>query len=208
MILCPAQPFDLPSIVQIERAAFIPAIQEKQKIFDERLQLFPQGFFVLSDSSVETVSRAGHTVNAGYFCSELWLSLPADDKAFTLNHKPFKSHHRDGTILYASSFALLPDYQGKGYARQFFASSLAAICGAFSQIKSVVLLVNEEWQSARHIYESLGFSQVRRIEGFFPSLHRREKTAGIVMTCPADTFRAEGILHHNQNGSVVIGGAK
>ncbi len=208
MILCPAQPFDLPSIMHIERAAFIPPIQEKEKIFDERLQVFPQGFFVLSDSSVETVTRAGHAVNAGYFCSELWLSLPADDKTFVLNHNPYKSHHRNGTVLYASSFALLPDYQGKGIARQFFASSLAAVCGAFSQVKTVALLVNEEWQSAHHIYESLGFTQVRRIQGFFPSLHRREKTDGIIMTCPADLFRADGILHHNENGVVIIGAAK
>ena len=208
MILCPAQPFDLPSIMHIERAAFIPPIQEKQKIFDERLQLFPQGFFILSDSSVETVTKAGHAVNAGYFCSELWLTLPDNDKFFALNHKPYKTHHRDGTLLYVTSFALLPDYQGKGIARQFFASSLAAVCGAFSQIKKVVLLVNEEWEGALHIYESLGFTQIRRMQGYFPSLHRREKRDGIIMTCPADFFRADGILQHNENGVVVVGMSK
>lgn len=204
MILCPAQPFDLPSIMQIERAAFIPQIQEKQKIFDERLQLFPQGFFVLSDSSVETLTKAGHAVNAGYFCSELWLSVPSDDKAFALGHKPHKTHYKNGTVLYVSSFALLPDYQGKGFARQFFASSLAALCGALSQIKTVVLLANEEWKSALHIYKALGFNEVRRLTDFFPSLHKREKNDGIVMTCTADVFRKDGILRHNENGGVVI----
>ena len=189
MILCPAQPFDLPSIMNIERAAFIPPIQEKQ------------------NSSVKTVTKAGHAVNAGYFCSELWLSVPADDKTFALNHKPHKSHFRNGTVLYISSFALLPDYQGKSIARQFFASSLAAICGAFSQIKTIVLLANEEWKSALHIYETLGFTEVRRLPEFFPSLHKKERSTGIVMTCSADTFRKDGILRHNENGSVVIGGS-
>lgn len=205
MIVCPAQPFDLPQIMQIERAAFIPPVQEKQKIFDARLQLFPQGFFVLSDSSEETVAKAGRAVDAGYFCSELWREIPKDNKTFALNHKPQKTHFRDGTILYPTSFALRPEYQGKGLARPFFASSLAALCGAYTQITTVALLVNEAWEAARHIYETLGFTEVRRIESFFPSLHKREKTAAIVMTCAADVFRADGILRHNGNGSVVVG---
>lgn len=208
MILCPAQPFDLPSIMYIERAAFIPPIQEKQKVFDERLELFPQGFFVLSDSSVETVTKAGHAVNAGYFCSERWLAVPNDDKAFLLNHKPRKTHVRNGTVLYVSSFALLPDYQGKGIARQFFASSLAALCGAETQIQTVVLLVNEEWKAALHIYETLGFSEVRRIPEFFPSLHKDGKNDGLVMKAAADVFRKDGILRHNENGGVVIEAAR
>lgn len=204
MILCPAQPFDLSQIMQIERAAFIPSIQEKERIFDSRLQLFPQGFFVLIDSSVETVKKAGHAVTAGYFCSELWQSIPAGNDFFALNHKPQKSHFRNGTVLYVSSIALLPDYQGKGYARSFFVSSLAALCGALPQIQTVMLLVNEEWKNALHIYTGEGFTEVRRLTNFFPSLHKKEKNDGIVMTCSADTFRKDGLLKHNENGSVVI----
>ncbi|MDE7228059.1 MAG: hypothetical protein K2N31_07040 [Treponemataceae bacterium] len=205
MILCPAQPFDLPSIMQIERGAFIPPLQEKPKVFDDRLRAFPQGFFVLSDSSVQTVGKAGHAVNAGYFCSELWRGVPADDKPFKINHRASKSHCRDGSVLYVSSFALRPEYQGKRLARPFFLSSLAALCGAFAQIKTVLLLASEEWQSALRVYAAAGFAELRRAEAFFPSLHKKAGCDGIVMTCAADVFRREGILRHNGNGSVVIG---
>ena len=205
MILCPAQPFDIPQIMQIERGAFIPPIQEKQKVFENRLRVFPQGFFVLSDSSVETVAKAGRAVDAGYFCCEFWRELPKDDKPFKINHTASQGHYKDGTVLYPTSFALRPEYQGKGLARPFFMSSLAAICGAFSQIQTVLLLVNQEWQRAQHIYTSVGFTELRRAPAFFPSLHTKTGSDGILMTCPADVFRAEGILHHNENGGVVIG---
>ena len=205
MILCPAQPFDIPQIMQVERASFIPGIQEKQKTFDARLQIFPQGFFVAVDTSEKTVAKAGHAVTAGYFCSELWESVPSEDKAFALNHKIHKTHAKGGTVLYPSSYALLPDYRGKGMGKALFVSSLAALCGAFSQIQKIVLLVNTEWKEALHIYETLGFTELRRITGFFPSLHKREKNDALVMTADASLFRADGLLRHNENGSVVIG---
>lgn len=205
--MCPAQPFDMPSIMQIERGAFIPPLQEKPRVFENRLRVFPQGFFVLLDSSVQTVSKTGHAVNAGYFCSELWRGVPADDKPFAINHRAAKSHCRDGAVLYVSSFALRPEYRGKGLARPFFLSSLAALCGAFAQIQTVLLLVSEEWQSALRVYVAAGFAEVRRARAFFPSLHHKADCDGVVMTCAADAFRRDGILRHNGNGSVVIGEA-
>lgn len=205
MILCPAQPFDIPAIMQIERGAFIPPLQEKQKTFEDRLRVFPQGFFVLSDSDVETVMKAGRAVLAGYVCAERWRDVPADDKPFKINHRASKSHVRDGAVLYVSSFALHPEYQGRGLARAFFLSSLAAWCGAFPQVRTVLLLASTEWRAALRVYESAGFTEVRRIPAFFPSLHEKTGCDGIVLTCSADTFRREGILRHNGNGSVVIG---
>ena len=154
MILCPAQPFDLSQIMQIERAAFIPSIQEKERVFDSRLQLFPQGFFVLIDSSVETVKKAGHAVTAGYFCSELWQSIPADNDFFALNHKPQKSHFRNGTVLYVSSIALLPDYQGKGYGKAFF----TLIEGKIKERGlHVIYLMTDRNQPAYEFYQKIGF---------------------------------------------------
>ena len=45
---------------------------------------------------------------------------------------------------------------------------------------TLVLLVNEEWHGAKHLYEKLGFKEVRRIKGFFPSL-KQDSSDGIVM---------------------------
>ena len=189
MILCPAQTFDIPGIMAIERASFIPQIQENQSVFEERLQTFPQGFFVLNDSCFETVHRIGTSLTAGYFSSELWNSVPQSDQAFTLGHSASSSHCENGVVLYASSFALLPEYRGLSLGTPFFRSSLEAICSSQPHIQKIVLLVDEEWTGAFHIYESLGFTTLRKINKFFPSLHHSEGADGILMTCDSSSFR-------------------
>lgn len=188
MILCPAQPFDIPSIMAIEHSAFIPQIQEKQIVFEERLQTFPQGFLVLDDSSYETVHRVGKSVTAGYFTSELWNTVPQTDDIFTLGHSASHAHRSDGVVLYASSFALLPEYRGRSLGTPFFRTSLQSICSALPQIKIIVLLVNKEWTGAVHIYESAGFKTLRIIKNFFPSLHTPEGSDGIIMICSSSVF--------------------
>lgn len=175
MKIFPAKSFDIQDIMKIERAAFIPQIQESQKTFEKRLEVFPQGFFVLTDISV-----SGSTVTAGYFTSEIWDFFPSSDDVFTLGHDAEKTHKESGSVLYFSSFALLPAFQGKKLAEPFLKACLAGVCGAFPSIKKIVLLVNEEWSGARHLYEKLGFKEVRRIKDFFPSL-KQKHSDGIVM---------------------------
>jgi ribosomal-protein-alanine N-acetyltransferase len=189
MILCPAQAFDIPGIMAIEHASFIPQIQEKQSVFEERLRIFPQGFLVLNDSSYETVHRIGTSLTAGYFSSELWNNVPQSDQAFSLGHSASNAHCENGVVLYASSFALLPEYRGLSLGTPFFRSSLEAICSSLPQIQKIVLLVNDEWINAFHIYESLGFKTLRRINKFFPSLHNSEGADGILMACNSSSFR-------------------
>ena len=48
------------------------------------------------------------------------------------------------------------------------------------EVKTALLLVNEAWKGALHIYKKNGFSELRRIEDFFTE--DGAKTAGIVMT--------------------------
>ena len=241
LILCPAQPFDLPAIMTIERSAFIPPIQEKRRVFDERLQLFPQGFFVLADAGEEAVRKHGAAVTAGYFCSELWQALPtltADDgtellsapspqatapdgsamprvlpkhektlaQQFALGHQMRRTHRRDGSVLYVSSFALATPYRGQGLGEPFFRTALAALCGAHSQIRRVVLIASEEWRGARRIYESAGFVPRLALADFFPSLHKKRADA-IVMTADADRFRTAALVT-NGNGAVMVRGRK
>ena len=300
MILCPAQPFDLPAIMMIEHSAFIPPLQERRRLFDERLALFPQGFFVLADTSEETVRAHGHAVTAGYFCSERWAALPAPlaelaagrtasgnerdtalpsqketlrtapcaldardasedrtslpvtslqtepsarvtsvvgssggttlaiapaqakasiggvdavprllprhEKAlmqqFAVGHRPRKTHRNDGSVLYISSFALLSQYRGQGLGTSFFRAALAALCGTYTQLSRLVLIVSTEWQHARRIYDSLDFKPLVAFADFFPSLHDRHAD-GIVMTADADSFR-KTTLATNGNGAIII----
>ncbi len=181
MKIYPAKNFDIQDIMKIERSAFIPQIQEKQKTFEERLSVFPEGFFVLADNSPEVVLQNGKQIIAGYFTSEIWPTLPQDDNFFTLGHSALKCHDKNGCVLYFSSFAILPSYQGKKLAGGFLTECLDSVCGAFPNIKKIALLVNEEWQGAKHIYEKLGFIEIRKIKGFFPSL-KAESADGIIMT--------------------------
>ncbi len=191
MLICPAKVFDIPAIMAIEHNAFIPQIQEKEKIFQQRLSLFPQGFFVLQDCSDDIVLRNGKSLTVGYFCSELWAN--SDEEGFLkLGHSPKKSHYPEGRVLYISSFAILSNYRGTGEGKKFFIQSLNSICSALPQIQTVVLLVSEDWQGAKHIYREAGFTETKRLEGFFPSLQKEDGAAGIVMKCPADTFRRKG----------------
>lgn len=196
MIICPAQPFDIDQIMMIERQSFIPAIQEKRRCFEKRLKTYPEGFFVLSDTSEETVKQNGNALTCGYFCSELWDSFPepnAEEKIFkrrfALGHNAADTHSAHGMYLYVSSFALSRPYRSKGYGAKFFKASLAALCGANKNIKTIVLLVNSEWENAVKIYQNEGFSEVRRLKDFFPTLTKKTFADGIVMTISADKYR-------------------
>ena len=180
MKIFPAKSFDIPEIMKIERAAFIPAIQETQKTFEERLRTFPEGFLLLADNSSQTVLENKGPLIAGYFTSEIWNFSPQSDDFFTLGHSAQKTHDREGSVLYFSSFALLPAFQGKKLAEPFLTGCLDSICASFPKIKTIVLLVNAEWQVAKHLYEKLGFKEVRRIKDFFPSL-KQEASDGIIM---------------------------
>ena len=178
MTIVPAKSFDIPEIMQIERNAFIPAIQENNKTFEERLSVFPEGFLLFQEN--------GKT--AGYLTSEIWTSIPQNDDFFALNHSTKNTHNKNGNFLYVSSFALFSDYRGKGIAFSLFKESLFSLCASFQNIKKVVLLVNSEWKGAHHIYEKCGFTEIRKVKDFFPSLHS-SFSDGILMECSADTFR-------------------
>ena len=207
MIICPAQPFDIFQIMNIERQSFIPAIQEKKRVFEKRLKVFPQGFLALADCSDEIVLKNKVALVCGYLCAEKWDSLPdfeslpalseneqksalkRIEKRFALGHNPLLTHKTNGSFLYISSFALLKDYRGKGLGEKFFANSVAALCSAMSEIKKVVILVDSEWQVALKIYEKLGFEKVFELKEFFPTIQKKVNADGIIMTADADSFR-------------------
>jgi len=215
MIICPAQAFDIPQIMNIERQSFIPAIQEKKRVFEKRLKIFPEGFLALADCSDEIVLKNKVALVCGYLCTERWDSLPdfeeicetpsgltekatekerknalkRIEKRFELGHNPLLTHKTTGPFLYISSFALLKDYRGKGLGEKFFKNSVAALVSAMGGIKKVVVLVNSEWQSAIKIYNALGFEKVFTLEGFFPTIQKKVNSDGIIMTADAEVFK-------------------
>ena len=157
---------DISSIMRLECSSFIEAIREEEKTFLERIKTFPAGFVLLEE---------GEKV-VGYFSSELWREIPdvrgEGGNELKLNHSAAKSHCDDGKILYISSFALSPSLRGQGLGKKFFREALSFVIEGVkskkgNKIEELSLIVNEDWISARKIYEGEGFSTVARIEGFF-----------------------------------------
>ncbi|MBR5915406.1 MAG: GNAT family N-acetyltransferase [Spirochaetia bacterium] len=168
----PASSSDMERIMKIEENAFILNIQETYQTFSCRMTAFPQGFLVLEDDRGAV---------QGYFSSELWEKLPDNNKVFILDHDPLKVHKADGKLLYVSSFALMGSLRGRGLGKLFFRECLKEVRKAAPQIDQVILIVSQEWGSARHIYEELGFKSIRQIPGFFPSDIIPGGADGIVM---------------------------
>ena len=106
---------DINAIMNIEKEAFAEEIQESKDVFLERIETFPEGFFILEEKNKKI----------GYFSSELWNSVPQKgDSCFSLNHSALKNHKKEGTVLYISSIAILNDYKGNGFGYRFFSEIL------------------------------------------------------------------------------------
>lgn len=164
---------DMDEIMEIENTAFIPGIQEEREVFADRMRTFPEGFLVLEEKGKA----------AGYFCCELWKGIPDKNRSFSLGHPASGLHSNEGDTLYVSSYALAYGYMGLGLGKPFFAGALKHIRSLYPQVTNMLLVVNEEWKKAHHIYKSLGFREIRRIPGFFPSDTLVGGADGIVMIC-------------------------
>lgn len=158
-IIRKASESDLKEIMKIERESFSAEIQETELSFRERMQIFPDGFFVLENDGVLI----------GYMCSELWDSVPEKgDSCFMLNHSAVKSHKNNGSVLYISSIAVLQKVWGSGFGQKLFFEGLKEITEAVPRITDAVLIVNEIWTGAIHVYKKNGFWEYGRIQSFFP----------------------------------------
>jgi ribosomal-protein-alanine N-acetyltransferase len=174
-----ALPTDIKEIMTIEDSAFPEGIRENEETFTERLSVFPRGNTVLLEEATQRNARK----LGGYFCSELWDAIPpAEAESYALGHSLKERHVHRGTILYISSLAVLPGVKGQG--RVLFNESIKLLCVTNPQIRSIVLLVNELWLPARHIYETEGFRYTEPLKSFFTE-HRGEdvpvKSDGLLM---------------------------
>lgn len=152
--IIPAKPLYIDEIMQIEEKCFIPAIQEEKEVFLSRMEDNP--FYVFVDEASGKV--------AGYISAEYMEKVPETASEIALNHKPAG---KTTGIIYISSFALLPEYRGTGLGKELWIQS-CNLFSAFPGVETLVLLVNEDWKGAAHIYKSSGFKVVREFEGFFP----------------------------------------
>lgn len=140
-------------IMHVEKSCFIPEIQEEREVFLSRMGNNP--FYLFRDKESDKI--------AGYISAEYVEKIPESASEIALNHKPAV---KTSNILYISSFALLPEYRGSGLGKEMWNQS----CQCFSKLSGVntlVLLVNEEWEGAFHIYEKSGFKKVKVFEDFF-----------------------------------------
>ena len=90
----------------------------------------------------------------------------------------------DGKNLYISSFAILKKMRGKGIGKKLFQDSLNFIEKLLKNdgilLEKTILLVNETWLSARHIYENSGFKISFTIKDAFENSFGKTDS-GIVM---------------------------
>ncbi|HAH63124.1 MAG TPA: hypothetical protein DCL73_13625, partial [Treponema sp.] len=155
---------DLSAVMKIEKASFIPAIQETESVFAERIRVCGNCFIIFEDEATHNA--------AGYFSAERRAAVPKDDGDFSLNHSASRTYAADGPVIYLSSFAVLPQYRGKGTGRSLFSDSMEWFAEHNPGLTTAVLLVNETWKNALHIYTQYGFRETRRIRGFFPDGER------------------------------------
>lgn len=145
-----ANPSDIDDIMEVEKAAFIPEIQEEKNVFLERIKAYPQLFLIFQHKNKI----------AGYLCGEYLNKIPETADEIKLGHIPAAA---DKNFLYISSFALLPEFRGSGNGKLLWNNALKYI----GSEANYILLVNEEWKSAMHIYENSGFEIIKKFENFF-----------------------------------------
>ena len=95
---------DIEAIMHVEQQSFADGIAETQTTFAERLTCADQCNYVLLSSDSQSV--------CGYVTAEIWDAAQFDPALFSLGHSVREQHRPDGTTLYISSFALLPEVRG------------------------------------------------------------------------------------------------
>lgn len=176
---------DINSIMLIEEASFAKEITEDEKVFIERLETFPEGFFILRENPSNEA--------AGYITCEIWNRNNPESKTlltrehFNLSHSIKKYHNPEGDCLYIASIAISKKYRGKGLGNLLLDLALDKISFDFPKINNYILLVNSLWENAISLYKKNGFNKSRLLfdtapgilENFFEQDGR--KSNGIIM---------------------------
>jgi ribosomal-protein-alanine N-acetyltransferase len=162
---------DIDRIMDLERRCFNEYTRESVETYRERIAYFPQGFMILEAEGAF----------AGAASSEIWPyreKISADN--FSLGHPIGGALALDGEELYISSIAVLPQFRGRGYGEILFRGLIDHVKEKFPRVTKGILLINEEWKSARQIYVRNGFSDLAVLKGFFTESDGTQRD-GIVM---------------------------
>ena len=163
---------DIDSIMDVEFSSFIKEIQENKNVFIERIKRCPSLFLIFEDDDKSI---------GGYLSSEIMTKIPETAKELELGHLPSNTENKENSkkYIYISSFAILPKYRGSGMGKIMWNKSIEYFKENLN-IESFLLLVNEEWKGAFHIYESSGFTVVKEFPSFFFS-NEKGSSSGILM---------------------------
>lgn len=160
---------DINEIMKVEDSSFIPEIQEDKEVFIERIKRCPSLFLVFEE---------GKSV-AGYLSAELMNHIPSTASELKLGHIPENIQEDKNAYVYISSFAILPEYRGNGRGKQMWQKCVEYFEKEMA-ITHFLLLVNEEWSGAFHIYEKSGFKVIKEFPSFFFS-NEKGMSKGILM---------------------------
>lgn len=164
---------DIEKILEIEHNSFDKNICEDKQVFIDRIETFNKGFLV--------AEYKGEII--GYICSEIWLyneNLKESD--FLLNHSIKESHKANGDELYISSFAISSKARKYGIGKILFNHLIDNVDKLIANPKSLLLVVAENWTSARNIYLKKGFVEICILTDFFDYGNVQPfKADGIVM---------------------------
>lgn len=163
---------DLDSIMKVESEGFISQIQENREVFEKRILACPQLFLVFENQENKKVS--------GYLSAEFLNEIPLTAQELALGHEPKTiNNHLEQKYIYISSFSILPEVRGNGNGKLLWNKSIEYFEKNFPSA-DFILLVNEEWKAAKHIYEKKGFKQLKVFKAFFPS-ESQKASDGILM---------------------------
>jgi len=165
---------DIDAIMKIEFSSFIPQIQEEEGVFKTRIRECPE-LFLIAEENNEVF---------GYLSAEFMDKAPETADELALGHSPKTSAkvkaNSAESIIYISSFAILPEKRGNGTGKKFWNEAMEYLRKAGNN-PAFFLLVNELWKGARKIYESNGFEYVKTFPDFFPTEKSDSFSDGILM---------------------------
>ena len=163
---------DIKDIMNVENSAFIKGIREEEEVFIERIKRCSDLFLCFIDDNDKVI---------GYLSAEVMEKVPTTSQELELGHLPSTLNNidKDNSYIYISSFALLPSMRGSGRGKEMWNKSISYL-EKVSGIKHFLLLVNEEWQGASHIYKESGFKIINTFNNFFYS-ESKGKSSGILM---------------------------
>lgn len=149
---------DINQIMEVEKKGFIPQIQEEQIVFEERIKTCPELFLVFQDETFKI---------AGYLSAEYLEKIPQSADELKLGHIPQKIEKKEKSIIYISSFSILPEFRGNKNGTKLWNESLEYLENKHNSKVKFVLLVNELWENAIHIYKKSGFKIIKTFPNFF-----------------------------------------